>query len=95
MSDSSFLTLKNMGADNGSGAFGFGSFGTSGFEGEIETIEGLYDLAVLDADEDDDSIAAINGGIASCGSGGRQCAAKNIVNIVEPNQDSLGFVQQA
>lgn len=34
--------------------FGFGSFGRSCLEEEIETMEGLYDLTVLEADEDDD-----------------------------------------
>jgi hypothetical protein len=79
MSDNSFLSFENRGTDDGGGvarlAFGFGSFGRSYLE-EIEAMDGLYDLAVLEADEDDDSIAAIKGGIASCGGGGRQHIAK-------------------
>ena len=54
-------------------------------------MEGLYNLAVLEADEDDDSIAAIIGGIASRGSGGRQYTAKYIMRIEKPNQKSLSF----
>jgi hypothetical protein len=64
-------------------AFGFGSFGRSCLEEEIEAMEGLYNLAVLEADEDDDSIAAIIGG--------RQYTAKYIMRIEKPNQKSLSF----
>jgi hypothetical protein len=95
MSDSSFISLENRGANDGGGvgrlAFGFGSFGRSCLEEEIKAMEGLYDLAVLEVDEDDDSIAAIIGGIASRGSGGRQHTAKYIMKIEKPNQMSLSF----
>jgi hypothetical protein len=95
MSDNSFLSLENRSAGDGGGvarlAFGFGFLGRSCLEEEIEAMEGLYDLAVLEADEDDDSIAAIKGGIASCGGGGRQHTAKYIMKIEKPNQKSLSF----
>jgi hypothetical protein len=59
-------------------AFGFGSFARSGLEDGIEAMDGLYDLAVLDAGEDD-SIAAIKGGITSCSSGLGRVPVKYIV----------------
>lgn len=72
------MTLENRGGDDDGLAFGFGSFRRSGLEEEIEAIERVYDLAVLDADENDDSIVAIKGGITSCGSGSTQRAARYI-----------------
>jgi hypothetical protein len=45
-------------------------------------IKGPY-LAVLEADEDDDSIAAVEGGTASCGSGSRQRAVICIVKVTK------------
>jgi hypothetical protein len=62
-------------------SFRFGSFG-SGPKGEIEVIKGSY-LAALEADEDDDSIAAVEGGTASCGSGSRQRAVICIVKVAK------------
>ena len=82
MSESSFLTLENVGTDDDNDdddgvpglSFRFGSFG-SGSEGEVEVIKGSY-LAVLEADEDNDSIAAVEGGTASCGSSAEICIVK-------------------
>jgi hypothetical protein len=42
----------------------------------LDLLGGVVLMAALDADEDDDSIAAIYGSLTSCGSGSTQRAAK-------------------
>jgi len=92
MSESSFLTLENVGTDDDNDdddgvpglAFRFGSFGSP--EEEIEVIKGSYDLAVLEADEDDDSIAAVEGGTTSYCSGSRQRAVICFVKVAKADR---------